>query len=94
MTKQQVFGPLWMVSNLRVSKSKASNSDTDIRFFCCFFNSTYYMNPGDSILSVIKTIFSYFSTKNICCGHSAVRAASHLPGKGPTDVDDAPAPAC
>ena len=25
---------------------------------------------------------------------SAMRAASHLPGKGPTDVDDAPAPAC
>ena len=24
---------------------------------------------------------------------SAVRAASQLPGKGPTDVDDAPAPA-
>ena len=24
---------------------------------------------------------------------SAMRAASHLPGKGPTDVDDAPAPA-
>ena len=25
---------------------------------------------------------------------SAMRAASQLPGKGPTDVDDAPAPAC
>ena len=25
---------------------------------------------------------------------SAMRAASKLPGKGPTDVDDAPAPAC
>ena len=24
----------------------------------------------------------------------AMRAASQLPGKGPTDVDDAPAPAC
>ena len=24
---------------------------------------------------------------------SAMRAASHLPGRGPTDVDDAPAPA-
>ena len=24
---------------------------------------------------------------------SAMRAASQLPGKGPTDVDDAPAPA-
>ena len=25
---------------------------------------------------------------------SAMHAASHLPGKGPTDQDDAPAPAC
>ena len=25
---------------------------------------------------------------------SAMRAASQLPGRGPTDVDDAPAPAC
>ena len=25
---------------------------------------------------------------------SAMRAASQLPGKGPTDVDDAPVPAC
>ena len=25
---------------------------------------------------------------------SAMRAASQLPGKGPADVDDAPAPAC
>ena len=25
---------------------------------------------------------------------SAMRATSHLPGKGPTDVGDAPAPAC
>ena len=25
---------------------------------------------------------------------SAMHAASQLPGKGPTDVDDAPAPAC
>ena len=25
---------------------------------------------------------------------SAMRAASQLPAKGPTDVDDAPAPAC
>ena len=25
---------------------------------------------------------------------SAMRAASQLPGKGPTEVDDAPAPAC
>ena len=25
---------------------------------------------------------------------SAMRAASQLPGKGPTDVDNAPAPAC
>ena len=25
---------------------------------------------------------------------SALDAASQLPGKGPTDVDDAPAPAC
>ena len=25
---------------------------------------------------------------------SAMSAASQLPGKGPTDVDDAPAPAC
>ena len=28
------------------------------------------------------------------CVRSAMRAASQLPGKGPTDVDDAPAPAC
>ena len=25
---------------------------------------------------------------------SAMRAASQLPGEGPTDVEDAPAPAC
>ena len=25
---------------------------------------------------------------------SAMRATSQLPGRGPTDVDDAPAPAC
>ena len=29
----------------------------------------------------------------ISCVRSAMRAASELPGKGPTDVDDAPAPA-
>ena len=28
------------------------------------------------------------------CVRSAMRAASQLPGRGPTDVDYAPAPAC
>ena len=29
----------------------------------------------------------------LCSVRSAMRAASQVPGKGPTDVDDAPAPA-
>ena len=61
--KLPVYRPLWMASNLRVSKATASNSYTDT---CC------YMNPGHSILrpleSLSKNYFSYFSTKTYVVG--------------------------
>ena len=52
-------------------------------------------------LYVIKRIIQEYNTvdpqeRSTCRSgvRSAMCAASQLPGKGPTDVDDVPAPAC
>ena len=48
----------------------------------------------DSIYHMTNTLKSHFIRSTWRSGvRSAMRAASQLPGKGPTDVDDVPAPA-
>ena len=47
------------------------------------------MHPKFAAIAV-DAVVAYSCTTGV---RSAIRAASQLPGKGPTDVDDAPAPA-
>ena len=67
----------------------------NVKVTCCHFSKILKASPAFYECMVKLTTVDPQERSTWRSGvRSAMRAASQLPGKGPTDVDDAPAPAC
>ena len=80
----QNSGPSVLVKHSTIELMSYHYASQSVQFIYLFFFFHFFF------FLVKNIIFSFFFLPGV---RSAMRAASQLPGKGPTDVDDAPAPA-